>query len=331
MCRTEIKISKSERDKIALFCNVDDNAVIQALDVPTIYEVPRMFNHQGLDDLIVAKLGLKAKKINLKTWDSVVRKIKFPASETTIAVVGKYVEVQDAYKSIKEAILHGGIGNNTKVNIKWIDSEKDIEPLIKKNQVGKAFVGVSGVLVPGGFGTRGIEGKIAAIKYAREKKIPFFGICLGMQVATIEFARHVLGMKNANSTEFDDKTQYPVISKLEEQKHIEYMGASMRLGAYPCKVKPATKSYAAYKEKFIFERHRHRYEFNSLYRDKFEEKGFTITGTSPDGFLVEMIEYVKHPWFIAVQFHPEFKSKASAPHPLFRDFIKASMKKKKGK
>ena len=331
LCRTEIKITKSERDKIALFCNIDDNAVIQALDVPTIYEVPRMYHAQGLDDLIVKKLGLKAKKINLKTWDSIVRKIKFPPSEVNIAVVGKYVEVQDAYKSIKEAILHGGIGNNTKVNIKWIDSEKDIEPLIKKKQVGKLFAGMSGILVPGGFGNRGIEGKIAAIKYAREKKIPFFGICLGMQVSTIEFARNVLGMKNANSTEFDDKTQYPVISKLEEQKHIEYMGASMRLGAYPCKVKPSTKSFAAYKEKFIFERHRHRFEFNSLYRDKFEEKGFMITGTSPDGFLVEMIENVKHPWFIAVQFHPEFKSKASAPHPLFRDFIKASLKKKKGR
>jgi CTP synthase len=331
LCRTEMKISKSERDKIALFCNVDDNAVIQALDVPSIYEVPRMFHHQGLDDLIVDKLKLKAKKINLKTWDSIVRKIKFPSDEVTIAVVGKYVEVQDAYKSIKEAILHGGIGNNAKVNIKWVDSEKDIEPLIKKNQVGKILGGVSGVLVPGGFGTRGIEGKIASIKYAREKKIPFFGICLGMQVSVIEFARDVLGMKGANSTEFDEKTRYPVISKLEEQKHIEYMGASMRLGAYPCKVKPATKSHSAYREKFIFERHRHRYEFNSLYRDKFEDKGFMITGTSPDGFLVEMIEYTKHPWFIAVQFHPEFKSKASSPHPLFRDFIKASLKKKKGK
>lgn len=331
LCRTEMKISKVERDKIALFCNVDYDAVIQALDMPSIYEVPRMFHQQGLDDLIVKKLGLKAKKINMKTWDNIVRKIKFPTSEVNIAVVGKYVEVQDAYKSIKEAILHGGIGNNVKVNIKWIDSEKDIEPLMRTKQVGKLFAGIHGVLVPGGFGTRGIEGKIAAIQYAREKKIPFLGICLGMQVSVIEFARHVLGMKSANSTEFESKTRYPVISKLEEQKHIEYMGASMRLGAYPCKVKPATKSYAAYKEKFIFERHRHRYEFNSLYRDKFEENGFIITGTSPDGFLVEMIEYIKHPWFIAVQFHPEFKSKARAPHPLFREFIKASLNKKKGK
>ncbi len=328
LCRTEVKISKNERDKIALFCNVSEEAVIQALDVPTIYECPRMFHQQGLDDIIMKKLGLKGKKADLKEWDSIVRKILHPKKSVTIGVVGKYVDVQDAYKSIKEAILHGGIANNTRVNIKWIDSEKDIEPLIKKKATAKLLGDCDGILVPGGFGDRGIEGKIEAIRFAREKKIPFFGICLGMQMASVEFARHMLGMKNANSTEFDDKTQFPVISKLEEQKHIEYMGATMRLGAYPCKVKPGTKSYAAYKEKFIFERHRHRYEFNSLYRDKFEEKGFTITGTSPDGFLVEMIEYSKHPWFIAVQFHPEFKSGPRCPHPLFRDFVKAALSKK---
>jgi CTP synthase len=328
LCRTEIKISKNERDKIALFCNVREEAVIQALDVPTIYEVPRMYHQQGLDDLILKKLGLRAKKAELGVWDNIVKKILHPKKSVTIGVVGKYVDVQDAYKSIKEGILHGGIANNTRVNIKWIDSEKDVEPLVKKKAVSRILADCDGVLVPGGFGDRGIEGKIAAIQYAREKKIPFFGICLGMQMASVEFARHMLGMKNANSTEFDENTAYPVISKLEEQKHIEYMGASMRLGAYPCKVKPGSKAYSAYKEKIIFERHRHRYEFNSLYRDKFEEKGFEITGTSPDGFLVEMVEYTKHPWFVAVQFHPEFKSRPRAPHPLFRDFVKAALTKK---
>jgi CTP synthase len=328
LCRTEIKISKNERDKIALFCNVREEAVIQALDVPTIYEVPRMYHQQGLDDLILKKLGLRAKKAELGVWDNIVKKILHPKKSVTIGVVGKYVDVQDAYKSIKEGILHGGIANNTRVNIKWIDSEKDVEPLVKKKAVSRILADCDGVLVPGGFGDRGIEGKIAAIQYAREKKIPFFGICLGMQMASVEFARHMLGMKNANSTEFDENTAYPVISKLEEQKHIEYMGASMRLGAYPCKVKPGSKAYSAYKEKIIFERHRHRYEFNSLYRDKFEEKGFEITGTSPDGFLVEMVEYTKHPWFVAVQFHPEFKSRPRAPHPLFRDFVKAALAKK---
>jgi CTP synthase len=328
LCRTEIKISKNERDKIALFCNVREEAVIQALDVPTIYEVPRMYHQQGLDDLILKKLGLRAKKADLAVWDGIVKKILHPKKSVTIGVVGKYVDVQDAYKSIKEGILHGGIANNTRVNIKWIDSEKDVEPLVKKKAISKVLGDCDGILVPGGFGDRGIEGKIAAIQYAREKKLPFFGICLGMQMASVEFARHMLGMKNANSTEFDETTAYPVISKLEEQKHIEYMGASMRLGAYPCKVKQGTKAFAAYKEKIIFERHRHRYEFNSLYRDKFEEKGFEITGTSPDGFLVEMVEYTKHPWFVAVQFHPEFKSRPRAPHPLFRDFVKASLAKK---
>jgi CTP synthase len=328
LCRTEVKIPKNERDKIALFCNVPFEAVIQALDVPTIYEVPKMYHNQGLDDLIVKKLGLKAKKADIKVWDQIVKKILYPKNSVTIGVVGKYLEVQDAYKSIKEAILHGGIANNSRINFKWIDSEKDCEPLIRKKAIGKLLADCDGVLVPGGFGDRGIEGKIAAIQYAREKKIPFFGICLGMQMASVEFARNVLGMKGANSTEFDEKTQYPIISKLEEQKHIDYLGATMRLGAYPCKVKEGTKAYAAYKEKFIFERHRHRYEFNGLYRDKFEEKGFKITGTSPDGFLVEMIEIVKHPWFVAVQFHPEFKSTPRCPHPLFRDFVKAALAKK---
>jgi len=328
LCRTEQKISKSEREKISLFCNVEERAVIQALDVPSVYEVPKMFHNQALDDIIVEKLGLKAKKANLSKWDNIVKKIKNPTHEVNIAVVGKYIDVQDAYKSIREAIIHGGIANNCKVNIKWIDSEKEIEPAKKKGGLGKILGGMNGILIPGGFGVRGIEGKVEAIKYAREKKIPFFGICLGMQSATIEFARNMLGMKTANSTEFDQDTCYPVISMLEEQKNIKNMGGSMRLGAYPCKVKEGTKAFEAYREKVIFERHRHRYEFNNQYRDKFEEKGFMISGLSPDGVLVEMIEYVKHPWFVAVQFHPEFKSKPTEAHPLFREFVKAAVKNK---
>ncbi len=328
LCRTEKKISKSERDKIALFCNVADDAVIQALDVATIYEVPKMFQSQGLDEIIIKKLGIKkAKKTNTAVWDRIVKRIKFPKHSTTIAVVGKYVEVQDAYKSIKEAILHGGIENNSKVDIKWIDAEE----LEKNGNASKLLKGVNGILVPGGFGNRGIEGKINAIKYARENKIPFFGICLGMQMAVTEFARNVLKLKDANSTEFDKETKNPVISLLEEQKGIKDMGGTMRLGAYPCKLKEGTKIYEAYKEKVIFERHRHRYEFNNMYREQIEEKGMIICGMSPNGVLVEAVEIPKHPWFVAVQYHPEFKSKPTCAHPLFREFVAASLKVNNGR
>jgi CTP synthase len=328
LCRTEKKISKGDRDKIALFCNVEERAVIQALDVPTIYECPKMYQAQGFDDLIIEKLGIKkAKKTaDLSRWDTIVRRIKNPKSEVTIAVVGKYVEVQDAYKSIKEAILHGGIANNCRVNVKWIDAE-DLE---KNGSAAKALAGIDGLLVPGGFGERGIEGKINAIKYVRENKIPFFGVCLGMQMAVTEFARNVLKMKGANSTEFNKETAYPVISLLEEQKGIKDMGGTMRLGAYPCKLKEGTKIFSAYKEKIIFERHRHRYEFNNLFREAMEEKGLIISGMSPSGVLVEAVENIKHPWFVAVQYHPEFKSKPTCAHPLFRDFVKAALLKKKG-
>jgi len=328
LCRSEKKISKSERDKIALFCNVEENAVIQALDVSTIYEVPRMYLNQKLDDIILEKLKIKkARKADLRKWDAIVRRIKKPALETEIAVVGKYLEVQDAYKSIKEAILHGGIANNCRVNIKWVDSET----IEKAPAAAKALKGVSGILVPGGFGSRGIEGKINAIKYARENKVPFFGICLGMQMAVTEFARNVLKLKGANSTEFDRETPYPVISLLEEQKCVKDMGGTMRLGSYPCRLKPGSRIYSAYKEKVIFERHRHRYEFNSIFKERMEEKGMAVCGLSPDGLLAEAVEIKNHPWFVAVQYHPEFKSKPVSPHPLFKGFVKAAVAKNKFK
>ena len=267
------------------------------------------------------KLKFKKSRANLGKWDSIVRKVKAPLKKAEIAVVGKYVEVADAYKSIKEALIHAGIVNNARVNIRWVDSErfeKGEKPVV-------VLKGVGGILVPGGFGMRGIEGKIAAIKYARENKVPFFGICLGMQSAVIEFARNVLKMKNANSTEFDKETKYPVIALLEAQKEVKDMGASMRLGAYPCRVKAGTNAAAAYKEKIIFERHRHRYEFNNCYREDFEKAGMVFSGLSPDNVLVETVEIKKHPWFTAVQFHPEFKSKPSACHPLFREFVRKSL------
>jgi CTP synthase len=322
ICRTEKKISKGEKDKIALFCNVDEKAVIQALDVPSIYEVPSMFSSQGVEDLIIEKLKIKvkAKKTDLSKWNSIVNKIKNPKKTVKISIVGKYVEVSDAYKSIKEAILHGGIANNCRIDFNWVDSES----LEANGAAEKILAGSKGILVPGGFGNRGIEGKIKAVKYAREKKIPYFGICLGMQMAVVEFARHVAHLKAANSTEFDKETCNPVISLLEEQKNIKDMGGTMRLGAYPCKILEGTKASAAYREKFIFERHRHRYEFNGGYREALEKKGMVISGISPSGDLVEMIELSGHPWFVGVQFHPEFKSKPTAPHPLFRDFIAAA-------
>jgi CTP synthase len=329
VCRTEKKISKGERDKIALFCSVEDRAVIQALDVPSIYEVPSMFSSQGVEDIIIEKMRIKTKvkKTDLKKWDNIVRKIKYPKNTVRISVVGKYVEVADAYKSIKEAVIHGGIANNSKIDFNWVDSEQ----LEAQGAAEKILAGSNGVLVPGGFGVRGIEGKIKAIRYARERKIPFLGICLGMQSAVIEFARNVAHLKGANSTEFNKETAYPVISMLEEQKNIKEMGGTMRLGACPCKIKEETKAAAAYREKVIFERHRHRYEFNGAYREMFEKKGMLVSGVSPNGELVEMIELENHPWFVAVQFHPEFKSKPTAPHPLFSDFIAAALENSKGK
>lgn len=325
LCRTEKHIKKEQRDKIALFCNVEKEAVVEAIDVKHIYEVPLFLKKEGLDDLILKKLKIKREDKDLIEWKNyVVKRLRNPAREVKISVVGKYIALPDAYKSIYEALVHGGIANDAKVVINRVDSE-DIE---KGNHVEKFLGNSRGILIPGGFGGRGIEGKINAVKYARENNIPFFGICLGMQVATIELARNVCGMKDANSTEFKVDTKYPVISLLEEQKAVKGMGATMRLGAYACKLKKKSQGFKAYKKEAISERHRHRYEFNNKYRKAYERKGVIFSGVHPQKNLVEIIELKNHPWFVACQFHPEFKSKPEQAHPLFRDFISAALKEK---
>ncbi len=333
LCRTQRPLSKDLRDKIALYCDVAPEAVIQAQDVDTIYEVPLMFKSEGLDKIILRMLGLqpkkKAKALSKKTpsngftkWADVLTQVRSPKHRTSIAVVGKYIELQDAYKSIYEAITHGGIANHCRVEVKKVDAES-----LEKGSVQEILGDVQGILVPGGFGDRGIEGKIKAIEFARSNSVPFFGICLGMQCATIEFARNVCGLKGANSTEFDPKTRYPVIDLLPEQMHVTQKGATMRLGSYPCKLESNSLAQNAYQSPQIQERHRHRYEFNNIYRDQLGKKGFAISGLSPDGKLVEIIELPSHPWFVAAQFHPEFQSKPDHAHPLFRAFIAAALKR----
>jgi CTP synthase len=323
LCRSEKPISQELKKKIALFCNVALDAVIEAIDVKSIYEVPLLYKQDCFDELILNYLHLSPKKGNLEHWqEKVVGVLKNPEHSCRIAVVGKYIELQDAYKSIYEALVHGGIANNARVEIVKIDSEE-----VASSSIKQLMKGVDGILVPGGFGYRGIEGKINAVEFARRQKIPFFGICLGMQTAVIEFARNVCGLKNANSTEFNPKTPYPVISLLEEQKNVKIKGATMRLGAYPAHLMPQTHSHASYKLDLISERHRHRYEFNQEYRKTFEKHGMRVAGISPNKKLVEIVEIKEHPWFVAVQFHPEFKSKPDCAHPLFREFIRASLKK----
>lgn len=321
LCRTERPIMQEQREKIALFCNVDVEGVIEAADAKSIYEVPLNFKKEHLDGLILKKLNIKTPEKDLRAWeDFVVQRVRHPRHQVNIAVVGKYIQLPDAYKSIYEALIHGGIANDAKVNIIKIDSE-DLEK--GKGKTDKFFKGIQGLLVPGGFGSRGIEGKIRAIKYAREKKIPFFGICLGMQLATVEFARHVCGLKTANSTEFDKNTKDPVISLLAEQRQVTAMGATMRLGAYPCRLEKDSLAGSAYKKEDISERHRHRYEFNNDYRAALLAKGLVISGVNPQRDLVEIIEVKGHRWFVGCQFHPEFQSKPDKAHPLFRDFIAA--------
>lgn len=321
VCRTTHPLDKDTRKKIALFCNVHTEAVIQALDAETIYEVPLNLQKEWIDEIIVRMLNLRSTSKRLVDWEEkVVERIKNPQKEVEVAFVGKYIALQDAYKSIYESLCHAGIYNNAKVKIRKIDSEK-----LNAANMDKMLKGVSGVLIPGGFGDRGVEGKILAIQYARENNIPLLGLCLGMQLSVIEFARNVCGYKTAHSTEFKKKTSYPVVSLLEEQRKVKNMGGSMRLGAYPCKLKKGTKAYKAYGKENISERHRHRYEFNNKYRKEMEDKGLVFSGTSPDNSLVEMVEIESHPWFVAVQFHPEFKSKPNKAHPLFRDFIKAAI------
>lgn len=326
LCRTEKPITNEQREKIALFCNVDVEAVVEASDVKNIYEVPLALKKEGLDDLVLKKLNIKLADKNLKAWeDGVVKRLNAPVHDVKIAVVGKYIALQDAYKSIYEALVHGGIANNAKVSIVKVDSE-DIEKL----DIKKMLKGVHGVLIPGGFGSRGIEGKIKTVQYLREQKIPFFGICLGMQIATIEYARNVCGLKNANSTEFDKEAKYPVISLLEEQKRVENLGASMRLGVFACDIQKGTKAFDAYRSAKIAERHRHRYEFNNEYRTQLQEAGLVIAGRNEEKDLVEIVEIKDHPWFVGCQFHPEFKSKPDCAHPLFKAFIAASLAQAKG-
>ncbi|MCK5013886.1 MAG: CTP synthase [Candidatus Omnitrophica bacterium] len=325
LCRTEKHITKEQRDKIALFCNVDREAVVEAADVKCIYEVPLSFKKEGLDDLILKKLNIKREDKDLSSWrDLVVKRLKHPQKEAKICVVGKYIALQDAYKSIYEALIHGGIANNAKAHIIRVDSEN-----LEKGKVDKRLEGADGILIPGGFGDRGIEGKIKAVEYARENKIPYFGICLGMHVATIEFGRNVCSLKGVNSTEFDKQVKNPVIALLEEQKRVKNLGASMRLGAYPCKLAKKSLSFKAYKKENISERHRHRYEFNNHYKKPFEKKGMLFVGMNVRKGLVEVIELKNHPWFVACQFHPEFKSKPDRAHPLFREFIAAALVKSK--
>jgi len=334
LCRTVKNLSKDIKEKIALFCNLDPEAVIQAKDVSSIYEVPMIYQVEGLDKLIIRMLNLKEKirtrrsrrakgETPMSRWVEMVERVKNPQQTTTIAVVGKYIELQDAYKSLYEAIGHGGIANNCRVEIKRIDAEH-----IEQYGAEKNLKQVSGILVPGGFGIRGVEGKIAAIQYARENNIPFFGICLGMQCAVIELARSLCGLKKASSTEFDQATPYPVISLLSEQQKVTCKGGTMRLGAWECALEKGTHAYKAYGKPVVHERHRHRYEFNNEYKDKLKAVGCKVSGVSVKNNLAEIIEFGPHPWFVATQFHPEFKSKPTQAHPLFRDFIKASLQKK---
>lgn len=324
VCRSEYPLDDEIRSKVALFCNLSKEFVINAVDVSTIYEIPLYMHKERIDQLIIKKLKLEDRKINVTKWDEIVDRIKHPSDEVTIAVVGKYINLKDAYISLNEALIHGGIANNLKVNIKWINAEE-----LEKKYDGSYFDGVDGILTPGGFGERGIEGKINASNFARIKDIPFFGICLGMQCAVIEYARNVLKLEGAHSVEFDKLTPYPVIDYMPEQKGIKNLGGSMRLGSYKCELIEDSNSNRAYKQKVIYERHRHRLEFNNAFRNQFEESGVTIAGINPEKNLVEIIEIKSHRWYVGCQFHPEFKSKPFKPHPLFVSFIKAAVAYKK--
>lgn len=326
VCRSEKPISKEMREKMAMFCDVDPDAVIQNLTARSIYEVPMLMEEQGLDTIVLRKLAMEDKPKDMQGWhDMVARILKKYNKKVTIAVVGKYVALQDAYISITESLRHAAVANETELDIHWVNAE-EIEA--DDTDMAKVMAGVDGILVPGGFGNRGIEGKIKAIQYAREHKIPFFGICLGMQCAVIEFARHVCGMADANSSEFNPNSTHPVIDLMPEQIDVEDLGGTMRLGLYPCKVYPDTLTSKAYNAELIYERHRHRYEFNNAFREEIVGKGLVLGGTLPNGRLVEIVELPEseHPWFLGAQFHPEFKSRPTNPHPLFRDFVGAAVK-----
>jgi CTP synthase len=326
VCRSEKKIEKELKSKIGLFCSVKPEHVIAAEDSSTIYEVPLALHLEKLDELIVKHLKIERKKPDLTEWQNIVQILHHPQKTTRIAIVGKYVDLKESYKSLHESLVHGGIANNCKVQIDYVDSEK-----LNQKNVNELLKNAQAVLVPGGFGLRGVDGKLLAIKYARENLIPYFGICFGMQLAAIEFARNVLGIKDATSREFvpeNKRVANLVIDFMAEQRVITNKGGTMRLGAYACDLKPKSKVADIYKASSIFERHRHRYEFNSQYKELFEKKGMTASGICKERDLVEILELQDHPWFIAVQFHPEFKSKPLDPHPLFMEFVKASLKTK---
>ena len=319
--RTEHELSQDMKGKLSLFCNVEEDFIIQNLDAQSLYEIPVMLENEGLAKAVCKKLGLEDKEPDLTEWMTMLEKERNMCKKVNIALVGKYVELHDAYLSIVESLYHAGIDNSADVNIQWINSED-----VTEENAGEIFKDSHGILVPGGFGDRGVEGKITAIKYAREKKVPFLGICLGMQCAVIEFARNVLGYKDAFTSEIRPDTPHPVIDLMPEQRDIEDMGGTMRLGAYPCKVLPGSLSHEAYNSDLVYERHRHRYEFNNVYRKEIQDAGMSIVGISPNEKLVEIVEIKDHPWFVGVQFHPEFKSRPNRPHPLFKDFVGAAIK-----
>lgn len=319
--RTEMPVPQDMKDKIALFCDIKPEEVIESRDVDVIYEMPLMLQAQNMDQIVIDYLGLDAHEADMTEWKSLVDKVRGLTKTVKIGLVGKYVELPDAYLSVVEALKHAGFAYDSEVEVEWINAEH-----VNADNVAEKLQGCDGVLVPGGFGDRGVEGKIIATKFARENKVPFFGICLGMQLASVEFARSIMNMNDAHSSELNPTTPFPVIDLLPEQKDIEDLGGTLRLGLYPAKLQKGTKAYEAYGEEVVYERHRHRYEFNNDYREQFEEAGFIFSGTSPDGRLVEILEVADHPWFVACQFHPEFISRPNRPQPLFREFIRASIK-----
>ena len=321
LCRTDRFLAKEIKSKIALFCNVEEEAVVTAKDVASIYEVPVVFSREGVDTLVLKYLRLEAKDRDLKDWEEIVQRVYNPKAEVTIGIVGKYVEYEDSYKSLKEALVHGALAHNLKLNLNWIEAE-GLET--GGATIHEQLEGYDGILVPGGFGKRGIEGMLIAIRYARENKVPYFGICLGMQTACIEFARNVCGLEDANSSEFDPATPHRVIYKLRELRGVEELGGTMRLGAWTCKIEPGTLANQIYGKTEISERHRHRYEFNREYESTLTAGGLKISGSTPDGTYVEMVELPDHPHFIGCQFHPEFKSKPLEPHPMFKTFVGAA-------
>jgi CTP synthase len=322
LCRTDRFLPPKIKRKIALFTNVEQEAVITAKDVESVYEVPLVLHEEGLDAKIIEKLGIWTAQPKLDRWQEILQTLRHPSSEVTVGVVGKYVEVTDSYKSLNEALVHGGLPHGVRVNVRYLDSEE----LEKEESVDDALRDIDAILVPGGFGGRGVKGKIAAIQYAREGKVPYLGICYGMHWAVVEFARNVCGLEGADSTECDPETPHPVISLMPDQEKVDQFGGTMRLGAYPAKLEAGSLACLAYKAREVHERHRHRYEFNNDYRERLGLRGMVFSGLSPDGRLVEIIELRDHPWFVACQFHPEFKSRPFAPHPLFRDFVGAALK-----